>query len=210
MALTTRPRRCPALWVVVVCSVFPAAHAGPFGLDMGMTKAQAGVGESSEDLGGYRFKIALVPRPHSAFEAYVLRITPKQGLCQLTAIGKTTDTNGYGEPIRTQFDQLEAALERRYGEHQRRDFLLDGSIWDEPSEWTVGLAKKERVLAAHFAASEGSTLTMGVTSATLGVVALSATQTHLTLEYVFDNHEACEDESDSMTRGTPQDSVHVF
>ena len=198
VSLTYRRQGCPILgFIVVICCLPGTADAGPFGLDMGMSKAQAGVSLDAEDMGGHRFKITKVPRPHSAFEAYVLRITPTHGLCYLEAIGKAIDTSVDGERLRDQFNELAAALENRYGQHKRQDFLRAGSILDEPRDWMSGLANKERVLAIRFDKEEGSTLSYGVTSAFLSAAALSRTKGYLNLEYSFGNYEACKTEADS-------------
>ena len=102
------------------------AMAGPFGLEKGM---------SLEDIGGNPIKISdtghymlsSVPKPHSAFETYIVRVAPTGGLFWIKAVGKEIKTNSYGIDIQSAFNTLREKLEATYGKHKKYDMLLPGS-----------------------------------------------------------------------------------
>jgi len=132
--------------------------AGPFGLSAGMTKAQLNKIIKLKPSGKHTCKVSSVPKSNSAFESYILLITPKAGLCKIMAIGKTVTTSVHGTELIQVHDILSETLTKKYGSGTRYDFLKSGSIWHEPQEWMMGLKLKERVLATSWPESEGATL----------------------------------------------------
>lgn len=59
------------------------AHAGPFGLSMGMQKSQI---KGVEGTGTpFMYTTSSVPTPSSQFESYVMQIGDKNGLCVVKA-----------------------------------------------------------------------------------------------------------------------------
>jgi hypothetical protein len=126
--------------------------AGPFGFDYGMTKQQviAKVGKDAvlkdQD---YFLRVSTAPKPDSAFEAYLLVISPKTGLVKIVATGKTIDTGAYGTELQVGFSSVRHALAAEYGAPTiDYDFLQPDSKLGAPSDWTAGLLKKDRKLAS--------------------------------------------------------------
>src|ERR1700675_3671928 len=83
--------------------------AGPFGFDYGMTKNQviALVGADKilkED--GPLLRVAAAPKPDENFEAYLLIISPDQGLLKIIATGKTLDTSEFGTELRVYYGAM--------------------------------------------------------------------------------------------------------
>ncbi|RME39651.1 MAG: hypothetical protein D6794_03515 [Deltaproteobacteria bacterium] len=165
------------------------AMAGPFGLEMGMSLKE--IGGKPEKLRNGVYKIVNVPKPHSAFEFYAVKVGPKSGLCWLKAIGKDIQTNSFGTGIKSAFNEMEKKLESIYGKHQRIDVLYNGSIWSEPNEWVMALLKKERVLGAIWEESKGSSLPPNLKQVALVTGATALDKGYIAIEYSFKNEDAC-------------------
>ena len=81
-------------------------YAGPFGLEMGMSKEQMKKefkmsfenGLKSTGIGRFLYQVK-VPKPHSDFEVYYIIVTPEHGLCKIVAVNSMT-TNGYGSNVK--------------------------------------------------------------------------------------------------------------
>lgn len=168
---------------------------GPFGLSMGMTKAEIGTGLKKIAL--YKYKTTNVPKPHAAFGTYVLKISPDAGLYSIRAISHSISSNSYGAELRSKFNSVHSKLVKLYGKHKMHDFVKPGSVWDEPIDWMMALSKKERVFAAKWSEADGSNLKDNIVTITLFAIALSSTQGVITLEYHFSNEKLVEGEIDA-------------
>ncbi|CRI63934.1 conserved exported hypothetical protein [Thiocapsa sp. KS1] len=167
------------------------AFAGPFGLDMGMSLKGL---DEPEKLGHGKYKIANPPKPHSAFEAYIVQVAPESGLCWIKAIGKNIRTSSYGFELQSAFNEMKGRLSGVYGEHETTDLLFPGSIWDEPDDWMMGLVKKERMLGAAWGAAKGSKLPPDIESVFLAAMPASGDAGYIIVEYSFANEPSCEAE----------------
>lgn len=90
----------------------------PFGLRMGMSLSDIRrlahvVRDSSKP---HYFWITRVPKPHPEFSRLLAIITPKQGLCYVSAVGGDIDDNERGDALGTKFLEVQRALRERYGE----------------------------------------------------------------------------------------------
>jgi len=168
------------------------AIAGPFGLKKGMSLNE--IGGQPKKLGNGVYKLTKVPKPHSAFEFYVVRVSTKEGLCFIKAVGKDISTNRYGVSLESEFELIEKKLEANYGKYEKIDFLLTGSIWDEPEDWMMGLLKQERVLLALWENEKGSSLPSDIKEIGLYAVAESTEKGYLAIEYNFINFDSCKSE----------------
>ena len=166
------------------------ALAGPFGLEKGMSLKD--IGGKPEKVSHGLYKLSSVSKPHSAFEAYVVRIAPKGGLYWIKAIGKEIATSTYGMELKSAFSEMEKKLGATYGKHKTMDFLMPGSIWNEPNDWMMGLIKKERVLAAIWEKSKGSSLPSDIESIVLFVKPTNRDKGYIAIEYSFINKNTCE------------------
>ena len=178
--------------VVSVLLTSSLAFSGPFGLEMGMSLKD--VGGTPESLGGGKYKVTSVPKPHSAFQFYIVQIAPKGGLCWIKAIGNEISTSVYGLELKAGFESLEEKLASAYGDHETVDRLRTGSIWNEPKDWMMALVKKERVLAAIWNAENGSSLPEEIESIVLFAQPLSRETGVLAVEYRLSNQATCEAE----------------
>lgn len=169
--------------------------AGPFGLDKGMKQAELPKDSELIQKGYYRLK--QVPNPHPAFDYYVVQVSESAGLCWIKAIGNDIATSSHGTTLRSEFRDLRSRLDKVYGASNETNTLLPGSIWNEPQDYMMGLVKKERFLFAEWKNSAGSQLKDGIESIGLVANALGSGKGYLTLEYSFENYEACETEINS-------------
>jgi hypothetical protein len=170
--------------------VFQVFAAGPFGFEYGMTKEQviAAVGQSAvKKATSDSLEVTTAPKPHPAFESYVLVISPTRGLVKLVAIGNTIRTNGFGSEVQEAFTETQVLVVKNYGSPEKAyDFVRSGSIWHEREDWMMGLAKKERVLASFWDFVNSPT---HITSMKLEAKALSSDAGFLALAYEFEGFE---------------------
>src|SRR5262245_32212432 len=87
-----------------------AERAMPFGLQMGMTKAQLGLVESARPVAPGMYKLTTVPKPHPEFESYLVQVAPTTGLCFVKAIGKDISTNVYGSDLKRKYEDMRDQL----------------------------------------------------------------------------------------------------
>ena len=100
------------MFVLFLTLIVTNAMAGPFGLYKGMSLKE--IGGKPEKLKNGIYKVN-VPKPHSAFEAYIVKVAPKGGLCWIKAIGKGIATSSYGIDLKSAFSKMEEKLGATYG-----------------------------------------------------------------------------------------------
>jgi hypothetical protein len=117
-------------------------------------------------------------------------VTPKNGLSWIKAIGKDIPTSAYGIELKSAFDVLERKLESTYGKHEKSDFLLPDSIWQEPRDWMQSFLQRERFLNAIWDSTHGSSLPDSLISVGLFVNVTDVDSGYLAIEYAFENEAA--------------------
>ena len=158
------------LATAVYLFVAGAANAGPFGLEKGMTLRQ--IGGNPQLLSPGKYKLSAVPKPHSAFESYVVEVGPTTGLCWIKGVGKTVPTSEFGMELHGAFDSLKERVQETYGMPKVTDVLMPGSIWTEPKYWMMGLLKKDRLLVAIWDHKSGANLPSDIKTIAVGVRAI--------------------------------------
>lgn len=180
-------RFAAAFAVFVVAS--PAA-AGPFGVERGMTLAQ--LPGKAEKVGPGMYRLSDVPKPHPAFEAYVVIVGPTTGVCWVKGVGKAIQTGAYGTLLQASFHDMKDRLAAIYGTARVTDQLNQGSIWNEPRDWMMGMLKKERRLVALWTTDRNKAFPKAEFKAVaLFAHALDGEHGALTVEYSFANEDAC-------------------
>lgn len=165
---------------------------GPFGLSIGLKKDE--INGKLTEIKPFVFQTEHVPKKHSSFENYVLKIGPKSGLSWIKAIGKSIQTNDFGISVKASFEEMKDKLAKKYGQPEEYDFLLTGSIWNEPNDWMNGIINGERSLVASWKSSSTQTLPNNLESIFLGAQAEDTSSGYLIIEYSFTNHKASEEE----------------
>jgi hypothetical protein len=159
---------------------------GPFGLHRGMTQEQViqivgedAVIKTKDDL----LIVLTVPRPHPAFENYVLIFSPNDGLLQIAALGNDITTSVFGDVLQNSFIEIRSAISQTYGKPEcNYDYLRAGSIWKEPQDWMMGLFRGER----HLFTGWNKSLPNGIQRISLLAQAPSTETGFLTLSYEFE------------------------
>jgi len=132
------------LAAVALLTAAISSHAGPFGLNFGDPYAKLTKLGLSKDRTSQWYTVGAVPSPHRDFDAYKVLISPKFGLCKIVAFASRVPTDAYGNGLREQYESLQNALTKKYGEGTKYDYLKSGSIWNEPKDFMMALVKDER------------------------------------------------------------------
>jgi len=185
-----------AVCALLVGMLLPVgASASAFGFKAGMTKDQivAALGKGAlADVDGDLYAFSTAPSPHPDFETYTCIISPEKGLLKVVANGKTIDTNDFGAGVRDQFDKVAAALTDAYGQGSLFDHLEEGSIWNEPQDWMMGLLKKDRELVEYWThlPERGD----HISAIAIETVALARDKAYLVVSYEFEGWDAYVDQ----------------
>ena len=184
---------------------------GPFGLRMGMTAGElrrlGDVKITEPDQRPLVLQVERLPKHHDAFEGYLLIVSDKVGLCKIVGLGETISVKPDGKELRSAFEDLEEAIERKYGRHLTRDQLDPGSKLNEKKQWMESLHGKERSLAAFWDAEERSTLSDDIAAIVLDARALSESEGYLRLDYIFRNWDRCDQEGKQARRKASADAL---
>jgi hypothetical protein len=121
----------------------------------------------------------------------MLLFSPKQGLLKIFAIGDDISTNDFGSEVRDAFATIQNAVSKTYGQPEVFDHLKAGSIWGEPRDWSMGLLKKERTLAAYW--NQKSNTPNHINLVGLTAVGLTTQSGYIRLSYEFEGFEAYAD-----------------
>lgn len=151
----------------------------PFGIEFFSAADQL---EILNDLGQGKFLVS-PPKPHPSFDTYAVQATPKLGVVWIKAITPTIPNDAYGNQIRQAFNALKSQLAMRYGEAPTTDFLMTGSIWDEPRDWTQGLAANERSFYVIWDRPKSDGLPEKLSSVYLGASGIDSSSANVCIEY---------------------------
>lgn len=132
-------------------------YDGPFGLQMGLSVEQLlRLDPSAVQENEYTWTVT-PPLPHPKFGEYIIKIHPDYGIFQIIAISNIIETSVYGTEIKSEFFRIESGLSTKYGQPTHQfDFLLGGSIWDEPRDFMMALISKEYKLNSFWNPVQGS------------------------------------------------------
>lgn len=177
--------------VIVLVVMVTILFAAPFGLKKYTKKTDVIITEDGE--GGSIFE---VPKPHSMFETYIGNFNEAETLVRVLAVTEEFTTNNYGTTIKSKFNSIKEALDKKYGAGLHVNYLKDGSIWDEPKDFLMALSKEEYVLLSTWFPNEGD-----ITGISLVVAIFSSNSAVLMLNYELDgwqehiNSEKADDDS---------------
>lgn len=193
------------LFSVVLLSLTSASAQtlAPFGIRQGMSIAELQkLGAKQGSTPGY-YTLDKVPTPNDAFDFYLVKASPKQGVCRITGVGKNISDDGYGTKTRAAFIAMEKMLIAKYGPADREDQLNGSAIYTKPSEWLRSIDEDERDFTSFWDVAAGSKLPSNIDMIFLGVRAIDATTGYLSLSYRLKNAEACENELKSTVPTAP-------
>lgn len=164
---------------------------GPFGLRLGMTLSELQKLTNLESKGNYVYLAKRLPNGHPEIDEYRLVVTPQHGLCKISAWTDAIKSNSYGEQLRQVYKRFFDALSAKYGNSKSFDFLRVGSIWNEPRDFMMGLAKRDRNLASYWEREERSNMPSDMTTISLTALAVDGSTGLVEIAYDFGNITAC-------------------
>ena len=183
--------------IIVAAAFFAAfgAIAGPLGLNKGMTLEELNKhGSFTPSPRKFVYESKNLTNGHPDFQSYTAIVTPAHGLCKIVARSQNIESSSYGTEIEERFKDLISALTGKYGAPGKQyNFLRQGSIWNEPKYWMMGLLKKERILSAFWWPPENLNLPDSLRGIHVETVALSVSHGFIRLDYEFDNASECLD-----------------
>ncbi len=171
--------------------------SGQFGLEVGETvKSIRKKGVKLSNDGGYWYYTDKLPKGNSKLNEYSLLITPVSGLCRIVSRATSIQTNSFGDQLKSKFEFFENALNKKYGNGKKYDFLQSGSIWDKEQYWMMGLYKKERYLTSLWD-KEKNNLPSHLNGISLNTHASTTDEGVVSLNYEFINTDKCYEEEDA-------------
>lgn len=176
-----------------------STFAGPLGLEKGMTLDELkkqGEFTSTNSVNVYTSKSLL--RGHPDAQIYSAIVSPTLGLCKIVVATRDINTNAYGSDLKEKFDEIKSALSAKYGNSKDYDFLRSGSIWNEPRDWMMGLAKKERTLNSFWTTPENS-MPDSIKAISIEALAIGNSKGYIRFGYEFDNITQCLEEMKSKS-----------
>jgi hypothetical protein len=184
---------------IIVAAAFASvgiAFAGPFGINQGMTlKELQAQGTFAPAEYSFTYRSDKVVKGHPDFDEYVVFLTPKQGVCRITAVGENVAASADGEDILKKYETLAAALEKKYGvPYKSFDFLKPDAFWTESRDLMLALFKHERTIKKYWIAEKKQPFPDSLHAVILSVAAQSTSEAYLLLEYEFKNFETCQQE----------------
>lgn len=165
---------------------------GPFGLAKGIKREEFDI--SITEVQPCVFHAETLPKKHSAFQYYFLRITPVQGLAWVKAVGVNNQTDPYGYELKGAFDEMKAKLQNIYGKPELVDFLMPDSIWKDARDWMQAIQSGERRLFAQWENKGNTQLPSNLQSVFLYASAQDSYSGFIIIEYAFDNIDAANQE----------------
>jgi hypothetical protein len=163
--------------------------ASVFGFKAGMTKEQIVAilgGKAPTKVHDDAYTFSTAPSPHPEFESYICFISPEKGLLKVVALSKNIETNDFGEALKDKFEQIQAGVFKAYGQGKSYDYLKEGSIWNEPQDWMMGLLKDERTLETFWQLNPPQD---HIAIIALKATALSREKGYVSLGYEFEGWE---------------------
>lgn len=182
--------------VILLAGIFSAFNAisGPLGLTQGMTLEELKKQGNFTPISGQKFFYTskTLTSGHPDFITYSALVTPEHGLCIVGASSKSVNSNVYGTELEGKFKELISVLTEKYGKPSKSyNELRNGSIWDNPQHWMMGLLKKERVLAVFWEKSKKLNLPDSMQLISVQAFATTNNTGFINIGYNFDNSDAC-------------------
>lgn len=181
--------------VVMMALAGRAGASGPFGVEMAEF--------SPERYGctlrrGSFYECTGFPALHPDIDRYLVQYHAALGICFLKGISKEIATPRFGDAIRRAVDEVYDQLQPKYGQAQRADLLVPGSIWSAPGDWMQGLLARER--SYHYVADLHPAIE-GVTAYGVFAMAMSPDTAFWTVEFYTRQSDAC-DRLDNKAKGS--------
>lgn len=163
---------------------------GPFGIDMGQSPKSLDV----KPLKAGWFTVVSPPKPHQFFPEVIVQATDSNGVCFVKGVSETVQTDRHGALAMSEAEKIKSQLDRKYGQADETAYLMPGTLWDEPEDWTMGLLKKERFQYWEWKQKNNSAAWKNLNSISLLINAASTDVVVISVEYYFKNSSICDEE----------------
>jgi hypothetical protein len=175
------------IFFVFILFIISLSAAQPFGFRQGMTFDELKEIDPDISLLSDDIYVVNAPKPSPLFDFYAVCIHKIEGLYSVTAF-KSVETNVFGTTLKSNYEDIVDGISGIYGEPtSNRDYLFPGSIWDEPEDYMMSLAKEERTLFSLW--DLGAVDNGGLEEIILNVTADSINDGNITLGYKFKNFD---------------------
>lgn len=164
----------------------PPVSAGAFGYRMGQRIEELNA-KSTGSVGW--FETTAPPRPNRLFPKVVIQATRENGVCFVKGVGENFTSDSNGLTVKSELEKLRSTLDLKYGSSEINDYLITGSIWDEPEDWMMALLKKERIYFIEWKPVAGNIKTVSIIPN-----ALSTDTAFISVEYYFKNSDKCDED----------------
>jgi hypothetical protein len=186
-----------------------SAGAGPFGFEKGMKQSEVislvGRGAVDTKFSGDpdRLVLTTAPKPHPAFDGYILLFSPKDGLIKIAAVGKSLKVDAHGTELKQAFNDVVEGMSPKYGSPEIVD-IPTTKLFREPDEWMMAIYHKDRALAAYWLLTTPNNhiSAFHITAIALDAVGVSSDKGYVGLKFEFEgfpdynaHRKAREDES---------------
>lgn len=178
---------CSAALISIV-SFTPSLAAGPFGFEQGALPADYGCVKSKSE-GVYTCD---APKPHPAFETYVVQAEEAVGICWVKGIGLTIATSGSGTSLRSKAEEIAGQIASTYGKYtDTSNTVTIGSIWDKYEDWTMASLKQELIYFFQWKLTGAKQLN-NVETIFVSAKASGKNEGYPIVEFAFTNEAKCE------------------
>jgi hypothetical protein len=162
-------------------------YAAGFGLEFGADPSSFDCSPAPSSPGD--FLCSMPPKPHSAFETYAVKASPKHGICWIKGIGRDISDNRFGSATKSAVDEMAQTLNRLYGPSKKIDIILPRALWDEPNEWLMSIVRNERFYGYEWKNLESKKPMLA--SVVLAAEATGPSTGYIALDYYATFHEEC-------------------
>jgi hypothetical protein len=167
-----------------------ASADGPFGVSMASDIDSIG---EYEEVGNFLYEFSTLPKKHAYFESFVIKSHPSTGVCQVIAVGRSINTNRFGDSVKEMFDKLRGQVDNVYG----RSDLIDGPIVTNANlgqlDWMTELMTRRRGLQSAWDKISGADLRDNIRQILLTASAEGSEQGYVNLQYRFSNFDECDE-----------------
>lgn len=171
-----------------IALVASSTAAGPFGIDTENFSLESYDCEPVNTT--TFFKCSTIPNKHPDIESYIIQYAEKVGVCMIKGISVDIRDNVFGSNIQSKIEQIKEQISSKYGAGDDIRYLQSGSIWDEPEDWMVGLAKDERTFATEW---NMATPIDGTSIIFLAAKAINRETGYFVVEFYSSDHKKCDE-----------------
>lgn len=175
---------------------------GPFGLNQGMSHTDI------SSLGG-RVQLSHIdddrylivpPKRHPSFEQYVVWLNENHGIYYIKATGTTIKSSDYGTELKSEFHNVLAPLEKKYGTFTLIDTIAPDFILSDEQYWMHALRNGARTYQAYWEAPDNSPKYNDIEEIRLGIKSPNSysNEGYIWIEYKFSNADEAQESVDDI------------